>query len=257
MNGEIVTTLLRNCGPTLKLAITIMSVAIVGTYVGALIIDGPTLDRLNLEDGLIENVGAFFFLVAAIGFLAVALLSAGRDPDSTGFDVRRKLVFGLLAALMFICFGEEISWGQRIFGWSTPTTISELNAQGETNFHNLHIVHQWNRDGTEKDFVGKLVNMNRLFSVFWLAVFVLLPLAAHLSAPACKFIDAHKIPVPPMWCGALFLINYGIYKVLATIYAGTIRAPGLDEIKETNYAAIYAFLALVAVVFALRRRSTN
>ncbi len=149
---------------------------------------------------------------------------------------------------------DRRSGGQRIIGWSTPEAISDLNAQGETNIHNLQIVHQWNRDGTEKGFVGKLVNMNRLFSIFWLAVFVLLPLAAHLSAPARKFIDTYKIPVPPMWCGALFLINYGIYKVLATIYAGTIRAPGLDEIKETNYAAIYAVIALVALEWAIRYR---
>ncbi len=206
MNGEIVPTLLRNCGPTLKLTIAVTSVAIVGTYVAALIIDGPTLDELNLEDGLIENVGAFFFLVAAIGFFAVSLLSARRDPDSTGFDVRRRLVFGLLAALMFVCFGEEISWGQRIIGWSTPEAISDLNAQGETNIHNLQIVHQWNRDGTEKGFVGKLVNMNRLFSVFWLAVFVLLPLAAHLSAPTRKLIDAYKVPVPPPEVTAISLM---------------------------------------------------
>jgi hypothetical protein len=33
--------------------------------------------------------------------------------------------------------GEEISWGQRIFGWATPDFFRENNIQGETNFHNM------------------------------------------------------------------------------------------------------------------------
>lgn len=32
---------------------------------------------------------------------------------------------------------EEISWGQRLFGWETPAAWAALNHQGETNLHNL------------------------------------------------------------------------------------------------------------------------
>jgi len=32
---------------------------------------------------------------------------------------------------------EEISWGQRIFGWETPVAWKKLNLQNETNIHNL------------------------------------------------------------------------------------------------------------------------
>ena len=32
---------------------------------------------------------------------------------------------------------EEISWGQWVFFWRTPEAIKEVNAQGETNFHNI------------------------------------------------------------------------------------------------------------------------
>jgi hypothetical protein len=35
--------------------------------------------------------------------------------------------------------GEEISWGQHIFGWETSATLSQVNAQNETNFHNLNL----------------------------------------------------------------------------------------------------------------------
>jgi hypothetical protein len=155
---------------------------------------------------------------------------------------------------MFVCLGEEISWGQRVFDWSTPESISELNAQNETNIHNIWFVHQRNRDGTEKGFVGKLLNMNRLFSAFWLIVFVFFPVAARLSARARRLFQSSGIPVLPLWAGGLFLGSFAANKVLATMYAGSIQAHALDEIKETIYALIYAFIAIVSLVWAVRYR---
>jgi hypothetical protein len=32
---------------------------------------------------------------------------------------------------------EEISWGQRIFGWETPMYLAKINEQKETNIHNI------------------------------------------------------------------------------------------------------------------------
>ncbi len=33
--------------------------------------------------------------------------------------------------------GEELSWGQHLFGWTTPESLMTLNDQGETNVHNI------------------------------------------------------------------------------------------------------------------------
>ena len=241
----------------LRVAIVTIFAVLVGAYLAALVTDSLMLDRLSWEDGIIENAGAICFLAAAVGFFCVSALAVEGGPAAPGHGFRRKVVFGVLAVLMFVCFGEEISWGQRIFGWSTPAAISELNAQNETNLHNLQIVHQWNEDGSEKDFAGKLVNMNRLFSIFWLTVFVLLPVMARLSDLVRRLIDTAGITLPPLWTGALFLTSFAIYKVLAFVYADSIRAHALDEIKETNYAAIYAFIAFVALAEALRRRKVG
>lgn len=46
----------------------------------------------------------------------------------------------LLALCAFFVAGEEISWGQRIFGWGTPEALDEINHQGETNVHNIRWV---------------------------------------------------------------------------------------------------------------------
>lgn len=43
------------------------------------------------------------------------------------------LVFALCC---FYIAGEEQSWGQHFFGWSTPESWSRLNKQNETNLHN-------------------------------------------------------------------------------------------------------------------------
>lgn len=43
----------------------------------------------------------------------------------------------LLALVLFVMAGEELSWGQRIFHWSTPEGYAKINAQSETNLHNL------------------------------------------------------------------------------------------------------------------------
>jgi hypothetical protein len=46
----------------------------------------------------------------------------------------------LLAVGAFFVAGEEISWGQRVFGWGTPEALDEINHQGETNVHNIRWV---------------------------------------------------------------------------------------------------------------------
>lgn len=43
----------------------------------------------------------------------------------------------LFALALFVMAGEELSWGQRIFHWNTPESYAKVNAQGETNLHNL------------------------------------------------------------------------------------------------------------------------
>jgi hypothetical protein len=60
-----------------------------------------------------------------------------------------------------------------------------------------------------------------------------------------------------VWPGILFLTSYAAYKVVAHLYAGTIRAHALDELKEASYAAIYAAIALVALAAEARRSSST
>lgn len=83
------------------------------------------------EDSPVEYLTALLFGIGAV--LAFVL--------SLRFHRRRRvlhavLTAGLTAGMLFVSL-EEISWGQRIFGWQTPGVLQEHNVQGETNLHNL------------------------------------------------------------------------------------------------------------------------
>lgn len=92
------------------------------------------------EDGLIESAGAVFCLaggVALIYFSAAALV--GRRGGTVGrSSARLPAVMRLGLGLVLVATAlEEISWGQRLLGFDTPSTLVELNRQGEFNLHNL------------------------------------------------------------------------------------------------------------------------
>lgn len=61
------------------------------------------------EDGIIENITAVILLLSSI-FLLVRLIKIRRSKNT------KWIIFNIsLIAFLFFGFGEEISWGQRIF----------------------------------------------------------------------------------------------------------------------------------------------
>lgn len=85
------------------------------------------------EDGIIENITAIILLLSSI-FLLVRLIKIRRSKNT------KWIIFNVsLIAFLFFGFGEEISWGQRIFSIESNEFFSENNLQGETNLHNLQL----------------------------------------------------------------------------------------------------------------------
>jgi hypothetical protein len=85
------------------------------------------------EDKITEWVTFFgFFCGSLLGF---AILLFQREQMNRWTVV---YLFGL-SFFLFVCAGEEISWGQRIFGFATPEGFVELNQQQEFNIHNLKV----------------------------------------------------------------------------------------------------------------------
>ncbi|WP_338153238.1 hypothetical protein [Pseudophaeobacter leonis] len=95
--------------------------------VGNRIFDQQTLDWLNVEDGVLEWLSALLLLLAS--GLAVKLSRAMPIKAHRWMHVFMAVVF-------FVMFGEEISWGQRLLGFSTPEAMAQINVQNEVNLHN-------------------------------------------------------------------------------------------------------------------------
>jgi hypothetical protein len=83
------------------------------------------------EDSIVENLQVLFYALALVfGILVVKQLW------QSGHKAFAILYIGLCLGFVFL-IGDEISWGQRIFGWQTGAALKAINRQGETNLHNI------------------------------------------------------------------------------------------------------------------------
>ena len=92
------------------------------------------LDFLHGEDRPLEALTAILFIVSSFLLFGAAMFHKRQSAN------HRKViaVFLIGIGIVFLFFGlEEISWGQRLFGWSTPAVLERINDQGELNVHNL------------------------------------------------------------------------------------------------------------------------
>ena len=201
------------------------------------------LKKLTVEDGLYENIGALFFLFASLSFLVLVVKpNLYRKKNESGKFIERYY-FLFLALLLFFAFGEEISWGQRIFNYSTPEAIKEHNLQGEFNVHNLEIFSGITRDGEEKGSISLLLNLSKLFSIFWIMFLLIIPLLYRFNMPFRNLSRKLSIPIPSILFGLLFCFNLQYENVLRWIN-NDLDVHGLVEIKESVTALISFALPL-------------
>ena len=92
-------------------------------------------DWLRSEDGPLEWMQ--FLEYAVSSFLALLIYLKTKRKKNIN-----SIFWFLIALLSLLVAGEEISWGERIIGIGN-NFISEINVQGETNFHNLPFFHNY------------------------------------------------------------------------------------------------------------------
>ena len=92
-------------------------------------------DWFRSEDGPLEWIQFVEYLISSL----LALLIFIRRKRKKDID---SIIWLLIAFLSFLIAGEEISWGERITGIGI-SSISNINVQGETNFHNLPFFHNY------------------------------------------------------------------------------------------------------------------
>ena len=190
---------------------------------------------IGKEDSLFEWITAIFFLFASIlCFLAFK---------------RNKNIFVLgLAMIFFIGMGEEISWGQRIIGFTTPAEIKMVNVQKETNIHNLEIFNDKYLNGVKKTGLQRLLEINMLFRIFSVSFLILLPLIIFQFKFRLKINEKFKLPLTPVSMGIFFLISWCIFYSIKYFLLPKGKSPGVylsvGEVFECTAAYVYFTVAL-------------
>ncbi len=146
------------------------------------------------EDGFTETTSAVLLLISGIASLVLAFrFSAIRS---------RRIMHGFVAFVFIMMLGEEISWGQRIFGFETLAFIKESNVQNENNLHNMY---------------GYFADHAFTFAIF--AYGALLPFIACRRPFFRKLFDFFGLPLPSKGLAIGFLLisllhNGIVYRII-------------------------------------------
>ncbi len=171
------------------------------------------------EDGWVEYLTALFLLLGAI-------VLGGNAIKSMRQNDKKKLLFFTLASLVFIFgAGEEISWGQRLFGIHTGEYFMEHNYQGETNLHNLEL------GGVD---LNKLI-FSKLMFIALAFYFILLPLLVWKVKFIRKLVVDFGVPLPRL---------HHILILLATNIAVPLLI-GMKKESELHELALTGILFLI------------
>ena len=92
-------------------------------------------DWLRSEDGPLEWIQ--FIEYAVSSFLSLMVFFKQKKKKEIN-----SIIWLLIAIFCFLIAGEEISWGERLTGVGL-NWVSNVNVQGETNFHNLPFFHNY------------------------------------------------------------------------------------------------------------------
>ncbi|MBZ0124548.1 MAG: hypothetical protein K8F31_11765 [Roseovarius sp.] len=168
------------------------------------------------EDGVMEYATIVFLALSGVVLLgnAAALWRRGTTLGAA-LTVLYALVF-------FFGAGEEMSWGQRIFGWESGDYFKENNFQGETNIHNLVV-------GSSQ--LAETLFGNVLTAAILLYLVVLPPLYPRLGWLR-RLVDRLAVPVP--W------LRHGIIAVAASLVIAAMD----QERKWEVYELIFSLLTV-------------
>ncbi|RKF14028.1 hypothetical protein D6850_12680 [Roseovarius spongiae] len=166
------------------------------------------------EDGLVEYGTALFLLVACF-----VLLAHSRSLWRQGRRGAAALT-AFYALLFFLAAGEEVSWGQRIFGWESGEFFQQHNKQEETNLHNLMIgdIH------LTKTLFGPILTFVILLYL------VVLPLLYTRSTKVAALANRFVVPVP--W------LRHAAVALAASIVIALIDVQRKWEVYELVFSLI-------------------
>ena len=189
------------------------------------------------EDGAVENLTALAYL---FGMLACVW------AIYTGRHVRMAIVW---LVLCFVFLGEEVSWFQRILGYSVPA-VEAINAQGEFNLHNLGDGAPFLSETGQFSFAfEKLLYSQNLYRAGFFVFFLIIPVAVLVSSRVRAFMNWWHYLRP----SNSFLL--AVWSVITISFVLTAISPELTrnsiaEFREFYWAfAIFLYTWMLAAPF--------
>jgi hypothetical protein len=247
---------------------------------GLLIVSPALFGMLAQEDHILEWSSALLLFLASGMFLADALKRA-RNPLGHGWQRWSGPILSLaFAGLFFLIAMEEISWMQRVIGFSTPEALANSNWQGEFNLHNMQTDLSELAFYTGTGFFLLILPLFRELQFGWKPVALLgdhVPgrAVAAISAPIAVFDYGHwnLLPIQLVTAFAIFsMMTFGalarrtgrnvecilFFGLAAAIFAGQslVLAAGhqMSEIWEaTEFKEFFIALGLSWFAFQVRR----
>lgn len=150
------------------------------------------------EDGPVE-----YGTMAALLVASFILIRNGLSLRNHGTKLAIGLTF-FYAFLFFFGAGEEISWGQRIFGWETSEAMKQINRQDETTLHNIEI----GGVALTKHLFGPVLTVTILLYL------LVLPLLYPRSTRIANLVNRIALPVPGKRHAALALIGSVVIAII-------------------------------------------
>ncbi|WP_051359602.1 hypothetical protein [Adhaeribacter aquaticus] len=141
------------------------------------------------EDGIVEYSTALFLMV--IMFLNLFKALQSKDRCHIAFSAVCAMIF-------FFGFGEEISWGQRIFQFNTPEELMRINEQQEFTLHNLNLY----------GISFKKVLFRTVLNSVFLFYFIGFPFFYRRTAWVNTQVGKWGIPIPTSSQAILFIIAF-------------------------------------------------
>jgi hypothetical protein len=190
-------------------------------------IDPYYYNRLTKEDNIVEWLTVVFLFLAAVLAIMYAVISKRYAPRYFWFFV----LFSISCSVFAI---EEISWGQRVFGFESPGYFVEHSDQQEINVHNV----------VNEQFS---IRTKHIAALALFAYGVILPISAlipsvRLLAEKFRIMIPSKILVPGF--------------VLASLMTWDRYFSGQDEEVAEFFFSTLLFLSLVFYFWESRNSAT-
>ena len=153
----------------------------------------------------------------------------------------------MFSVLFFIGMAEEISWGQKLWHFSTPAKIAKLNVQREFNIHNLEPFNSRRLNGTNRTGWNRIFTVNFIYKLFWFGYGILLPIGFYGMRPVRTILRRIQLPIPPLALGILFVPNYLIMKIIGFLLQDKASFQALktaSEIYECGTALIFFAISI-------------